>query len=232
MDIEQFTDKKTGSLTRVSSSSGEVWAFVPDELPTDWEFSAELWPLLVDAMTALASLSSIGRYLPSAELLRLPLHWHEAQRSSNLEGTFTSPEQQILFDIGHKTETRDEDAGDLKEVSNYTDALMARERDFAGLPLSLRLIRGCMRFCCVGCEEQTRSPGSFVVCRWGLEVRFDMSHRRPLTLNHCCRILSNACTYPRRITSSYGRSYCTIRLKQFTRSAMGMEGSEDCFWPC
>src|SRR5688572_4220101 len=99
MDSGQFTVRAPGTLVPVagSKSAGVSHGFVPRPLPPTWEWPTSLWPLLLEARTCLASLHGTGKHLPNSELLLAPLQNREAQRSSNLEGTVTRPEEQALF---------------------------------------------------------------------------------------------------------------------------------------
>lgn len=144
-----------------SGVRGVTSAFVPDRLPPDWSFPAELWPLLTEARVALADLNGVGRYLPNPDLLLLPLQNREAQKSSSLEGTYTEPEEQMLFELEPELPR---DAADprnaRREVANYARALRLR-RERGDLPLSLRLIRVLHSELMSGVRGSDRSPGEF-----------------------------------------------------------------------
>lgn len=161
MDTSPFGAKSTGKLVPVSAVRGVTSAFVPDRLPPDWSFPADLWPLLTEARVALADLNGVGRHLPNPDLLLRPLQNREAQKSSSLEGTYTEPEEQMLFELEPETPR---DAADprnaRREVANYARALrLRRERD--DLPLSLRLIRVLHSELMSGVRGSDRSPGEF-----------------------------------------------------------------------
>ena len=124
MDAASFTPDKTGSLHPVAGIPGLTVAFVPEDLPPRWSWPPELWPLLLEAGNALASLNGVGKYLPNPELLLRPLQNREAQKSSSLEGTITEPRQQVLFEIAPRYPTSEDDpANNYREVFNYGEAL-------------------------------------------------------------------------------------------------------------
>lgn len=153
----------TGKLVPVLTKSAEAqMAFVPNLLPPDWVWPAELWPLVVEASSCLASLDGTGKHLPNPELLLQPLHGREAQLSSRLEGTITDPQQQILFEAEPRYPTSTTDpANGLREVYNYKRALQFQLDGRSGLPLSLRLIRELHRILMDGVRGSDQTPGEF-----------------------------------------------------------------------
>ena len=162
MDIQQFSDFKTGRLIPVTNVTGASHAFVPNPLPPDWKWPQELWPLLVDARTALASLNGIGRHLPNPQLLLRPIQNREAIKSSNLEGTYTVPEKQLLFELDPQDPISETDPlNDYKEVFNYSTALKLTLEDQDSLPLSLRLICKLHSILMTGVRGSDKEPGKF-----------------------------------------------------------------------
>src|SRR5947209_17056283 len=98
MQIEEFTDTKTGELVPIHTGRPDVsHAFVPKPLPPNWTWPEELWPLLLEASKLLAGLDGIGKHLPNPDILLRPIELREAQLSSQLEGTITDPQKQALF---------------------------------------------------------------------------------------------------------------------------------------
>lgn len=156
-----FGPEAPGSLIPVSGIRGISHAFCPDPLPPDWAFPAHLWPLLTKARVALADLNGVGKYLPNPDLILRPLQNREAQKSSSLEGTYTEPEEQMLFELDPELPR---DAADprnaRREVSNYSRALRLR-RETDDLPLSLRLIKRLHAVLMDGVRGSDRAPGEF-----------------------------------------------------------------------
>lgn len=162
MGPKNFTTEKTGQLVPVSGASGITHAFVPAPLPPQWEWPADLWPLLLEARTALAGLDGIGKYLPNPQLLLRPLQNREAQRSSSLEGTITDPQQQALFQVDPKYPlSSDDPVNAQREVFNYYRALHLRLEHQEALPLSLRLIRNLHAILMDGVRGAEQRPGQF-----------------------------------------------------------------------
>lgn len=164
MDLNNFTERKTGQVVSINGLAGSTHAFIPAPLPLERDFSKPIWQLLVDASTALASLNGIGKYLPNPQLLLSPLQRREAQVSSKLEGTITNPHQQLLFDFAMLDEEErvgEENQQDLLEVSNYRKALNYYFENSEKLPISLRLIRSLHEILMQGVRGQNREPGRF-----------------------------------------------------------------------
>lgn len=163
MDKNEFTDQMTGKLVPVLNSRPDAThAFVPDPLPPKWEWPSDLWPLLVEARRALASLDGTGKHLPDPDILLRPLQGREAQLSSQLEGTFTDPQQQILFEDDPKYPTSKHDpANSYREVFNYRRALLSRREGGIDLPISLRLIKELHAILMDGVRGYDQRPGEF-----------------------------------------------------------------------
>src|SRR5882762_8586151 len=99
MRTDQFTKASPGRLVPVDGIPGMSHAFIPTPLPPTWKWPERLWPVLLEAHKALASLDGTGKHLPDPSLILRPLQTREAVRSSSLEGTYTDPQQQALFEL-------------------------------------------------------------------------------------------------------------------------------------
>jgi len=163
METKDFSPNATGRLVPVLNGRPDsLIAFVPNPLPPDWEWSGSLWPLLVEARRALASLDGTGKHLPTPEILLQPLQSREAQLSSQLEGTFTEPEKQVLFEADPRYPTSKNDpANAYREVFNYRRALRLRRQGEINLPLSLRLILELHAVLMDGVRGSDQRPGEF-----------------------------------------------------------------------
>src|SRR6202023_3641177 len=162
MDRKPFTTLAPGRIiaTHIPGSQ-ERWAFVPNELPPKWAWPTDLWPLLLEARTALASLDGTGKHLPNPEIILKPLQQREAQLSSQLEGTITDPKQQVLFQADPRYPVSDNDpANAFREIYNYSRALRVKF-DQTALPLSLRLIQQLHAILMDGVRGSEQRPGEF-----------------------------------------------------------------------
>lgn len=163
MDKNEFTDRMTGTLVSVPNGPPDAaFAFIPNPLPPKWEWPGSLWPLLVEARRALASLDGTGKHLPDPDILLQPLQGREAQLSSQLEGTFTDPQQQVLFQADPKYPTSKNDpTNPYREVFNYRRALRSRREGGIDLPISLRLIKELHSILMDGVRGYDQRPGEF-----------------------------------------------------------------------
>lgn len=163
MQVSDFDEESPGELVPVFSVSEHVdRGFVPDSLPPDFEWPDELWPLLADAERELARLDGTGTLLANPELLLRPLREREAVKSSSLEGTYTDPEGQMLFNLEPtEPESTSDPANDYREVFNYVEALRLGERLLGDLPLSTRLIQKLHSTLMNGVRGQNKRPGEF-----------------------------------------------------------------------
>ena len=167
MDTRQFTPNAPGKLIPVTGIPGATHAFLPDFLPPRWEWPPDLWSHLTEAHKELARLDGVGKHLPDPNLLLRPLQHREAQRSSRLEGTFTNPQQQMLFEL-EPSELRggDEQLSPLREVANYSRALhvgmQLMQED--NIPFSKWLIRELHRILLEGVRGSDSHPGQFRDC--------------------------------------------------------------------
>lgn len=162
MRVELFGATKTGQLVPISGGRDVTHAFVPDLLPPDWQWPVTLWPVLLDAHKALASLDGTGKHLPNPSLILRPLQDREAQKSSSLEGTYTEPKQQALFELDPTyPESAEDPINARREVFNYSRALDYWHESKRTLPISLRLVRDLHRFLMDGVRGSDKNPGAF-----------------------------------------------------------------------
>lgn len=161
MDPKLFT-APLGTLVPISRDplTGNERAFVPSQLPPDWEFSTRLWPLLADAKQQLGILEGLGRSLPNPGILLRPLEDREAIKSSRLEGTYVTATELLVFEMQpQESKSEDDPANPQREVFNYRRAL--QQGASTDLPLSLRLIRDLHQTLMSGVRGRDRTPGQF-----------------------------------------------------------------------
>lgn len=163
MDEKLFTTSMTGRLVPVTTPLPDVKvAFVPNPLPPNWQWPGELWKCLIEARKCLSSLDGTGKHLPNPEIILHPLQGREAQLSSQLEGTITDPQQQVLFQAEPRYPTSARDPNNpYREVFNYRKALRLRLDGKNDLPLSLRLIRQLHSILMDGVRGAEQQPGEF-----------------------------------------------------------------------
>lgn len=135
-------------------------AFVPAPLPPDppVAMDPELIKLLSQADRVLGRLDGIGAVLPNPDLFVAMYVRQEAVLSSQIEGTQSTLEDVLQFEVDATTNDLPKD---VEEVVNYVGAMNHGIRRLADLPLSLRLIREIHSKLMSGVRGQNRTPGEF-----------------------------------------------------------------------
>jgi Fic family protein len=141
-------------------------AFLPAPLPPNpaVEIDPELAKLLSEADRSLGRLDGIAAVIPNPDLFVSMYVRQEAVLSSQIEGTQSTLEDVLQFEIDEKGR---ELPKDVEEVVNYVRAMnhgLARLRE---LPLSLRLIREIHAELLKAHAVRTARQGSFAGLRTG-----------------------------------------------------------------
>lgn len=143
----------------VKQTSG-YQAFIPAPLPPDppVAMDAELTRLLSDADRSLGRLDGIGSVLPNPDLFVAMYVRQEAVLSSQIEGTQSTLEDVLQFEVDAKGLDLPKD---VEEVVNYVGAMNYGIERLDTLPLSLRLIREIHSKLLQGVRGAHRDPGEF-----------------------------------------------------------------------
>jgi len=135
-------------------------SFIPTPINTSWNWTnPEINVLLEQASSELGGLSSFSDLIPNIDVY-IKMHIRtEANKSSKIEGTKTSIEEELMDVTDIAPEKRD----DYEEVQNYVEAMNCgisriQKDDF---PLSTRLIRELHRVLMQGVRGQHKTPGEF-----------------------------------------------------------------------
>ena len=149
MPTGQFIKQTTG-----------YWAFVPAPLPPvpPIQVDAEMTKLLSDSDWALGRLDGIATVLPNPDLFVSMYVRQEAVQSSQIEGTQSTLEDVLQFEIDSKGQDFPKD---VEEVVNYIAAMNHGLDRLKTLPLSLRLIREIHAKLLTGVRGSNRTPGEF-----------------------------------------------------------------------
>ncbi len=154
-------DLKTrlGAYVETNAGGERVRAYVPTPLPPEPPIQIEcLLERLSAADRALGRLDGITTLLPDKALFLYMYVRKEAVLSSQIEGTQSTLSDLLLFET-------EAEAGapidDVREVSNYVDAMMYGIERMNDLPISLRLIREMHARLMKGSRGGTKSPGEF-----------------------------------------------------------------------
>jgi Fic family protein len=135
-------------------------AFIPAPLPPQPAIAmdSELTRLLSEADHALGRLDGITSVLPNPDLFVSMYVRHEAVLSSQIEGTQSTLEDVLQFEIDAKGQ---EHPKDVEEVVNYVRSMNHGLKRLDTLPLSLRLIREIHNKLLQGVRGANRTPGEF-----------------------------------------------------------------------
>ena len=159
MDTKLFTNESPGDLVPMQTQWGQDHAFIPRPLPPNWEFPVNLWPLLAAAKSQVSLLEGVGRGLPNPALLLSPMSGREALQSSALEGTFSTAEELLLFELNPKQpQSEDDPVNDRLEVANYRKALEHGTK--SDLPLTIRLLKEMHQILLAGVRGRNKDPGA------------------------------------------------------------------------
>lgn len=135
-------------------------AFIPAPLPPDppIDITPAMLRMLSQADQALGRLDGATQTLPNPDLFVAMYVRREAVFSSQIEGTQSTLEDVLAFELDPATR---ELPRDVEEVVNYVKAMNAGLARLATLPLSLRLIREIHAELLTGVRGADRRPGEF-----------------------------------------------------------------------
>lgn len=135
-------------------------AFIPAPLPPEppLVFDAELLRLLSEADHAVGQLDGVASILPNPDFFVAMYVRHEAVLSSQIEGTQSTLEDILEFEIGAGGEGQPQD---VEVVVNYVKAMNHGLARLGELPFSLRLIREIHEKLMEGVRGGDKSPGEF-----------------------------------------------------------------------
>ncbi|WP_164830671.1 Fic family protein [Sinorhizobium meliloti] len=153
------TAGRLGRFVETAVGGERVKAFVPPPLPPNPPLEITgLLTRLSAAERALGRLDGVSILLPNKELFLYMYVRKEAVLSSQIEGTQSTLSDLLRFE----TEAiSGEPVDDIREVSNYVDAMMFGLERMRQLPLSLRLIREMHQRLLDSGRGGRRSPGEF-----------------------------------------------------------------------
>lgn len=127
-------------------------AFIPHALPPTLNME-RIQQVLSQADQKLGELRGIGNYLPNPYLLISPLQKKEAIASSNIEGTYTSLPELLIFESGADDRHK---STDTREVYNYVTSLQRGIELLEDIPVSNRLIHELHKGLLVGLPKSRR----------------------------------------------------------------------------
>jgi len=134
-------------------------AFIPSKINYNWEWSdTKLNKLLSEADRQIGELNAYSLLIPNVDLY-IKMHVKiEANKSSRIEGTRTTVDEDFLDITDINPEKRD----DWQEVQNYVKATnYGVEKIKNGFPVCTRLIREMHKILMSGVRGEKKTPGEF-----------------------------------------------------------------------
>ena len=152
MKLEEY---KSGKYVRMN----DYKAFIPSKINYNWGWDdTKLDKLLAEANRQIGELNAYSLLIPNVDLY-IKMHVKiEANKSSRIEGTRTTVEEDLLDVTDINPEKRD----DWEEVQNYVKATnYGVERIKNGFPVCTRLIRELHKILMQGVRGEHKTPGEF-----------------------------------------------------------------------
>lgn len=154
MKLEEY---KSGEYVKMN----DYKAFIPSKINFNWGWDdTKLDKLLAEANRQIGELNAYSLLIPNVDVY-IKMHVKiEANKSSRIEGTRTTVEEDLLDVTDINPEKRD----DWEEVQNYVKATnygIERIRD--GFPVCTRLIREIHEILMQGVRGEYKTPGEFRV---------------------------------------------------------------------
>jgi Fic family protein len=151
--------RRLGRYIETRFDNERVRAFVPPPLPPDPPLRLQgLLARLSAADRALGRLDGITTLVPDHALFLYMYVRKEAVLSSQIEGTQSTLSDLLRFE---SEAAAGQPIDDIREVSNYVDAMMYGLERLESLPLSLRLIREMHGRLLQSGRGRTQNPGEF-----------------------------------------------------------------------
>ncbi|NEW92802.1 Fic family protein [Rhodopseudomonas sp. BR0M22] len=156
---ESAPNPRLGRFVETPVAGEIVRAFVPPSLPPEPAIDVlALLEKLGLAERALGRLDGVTMLLPRQELFLYMYVRKEAVLSSQIEGTQSTLSDLLRFETEAQA---GQPIDDVREVSNYVDAMMYGLERLEELPLSLRLIREMHARLLQSGRGGTKNPGEF-----------------------------------------------------------------------
>ena len=152
MKLEEY---KSGEYVKMN----DYKVFIPSKINYNWGWDdTKLDKLLAEANRQIGELNAYSLLIPNVDLY-IKMHVKiEANKSSRIEGTRTTVEEDLLDVTDINPEKRD----DWEEVQNYVKATnYGVERIKNGFPVCTRLIRELHKILMQGVRGEHKTPGEF-----------------------------------------------------------------------
>lgn len=137
---------------------GDYKSFIPSKIDEDWSWNdSELNKLVSDANLQLGKLDGYAQQIPNVDLY-IKMHVKvEANKSSRIEGTRTTLDEDLLS----KDDIDPEKRNDWQEVQNYVDAMNYGIERINEIPISTRLIKEIHSILMKNVRGKDKNPGEY-----------------------------------------------------------------------
>ena len=153
--MKKLEEYKSGEYVKMN----DYKVFIPSKINYNWGWDdTKLDKLLAEANRQIGELNAYSLLIPNVDLY-IKMHVKiEANKSSRIEGTRTTVEEDLLDITDINPEKRD----DWEEVQNYVKATnYGVERIKDGFPVCTRLIRELHKILMQGVRGEHKTPGEF-----------------------------------------------------------------------
>ncbi|KAA3612009.1 MAG: Fic family protein [Calditrichaeota bacterium] len=134
--------------------------FIPEMLPPENLNFKRLIRIAGEANAALARYDGLLQAVVNPEILLSPLTTNEAVLSSKIEGTQATMDEVLHHEAGIRINEESKKL-DIQEIANYRSMLIHAEKEMAGRPLNLFLIRQMHKELMSGVRGSKSEPGKF-----------------------------------------------------------------------
>lgn len=153
--MKKLEEYKSGEYIKMN----DYKVFIPSKINYNWGWDdTKLDKLLAEANRQIGELNAYSLLIPNVDLY-IKMHVKiEANKSSRIEGTRTTIEEDLLDVADVNPEKRD----DWEEVQNYVKATnYGVQRISDGFPVCTRLIREIHKILMTGVRGEHKTPGEF-----------------------------------------------------------------------
>lgn len=152
--MKKLEDYKSGNYVNVD----DYKSFIPSEINEDWVWNdSELNTLLSKASLELGNLNGYASQIPNIDIY-IQMHVKvEANKSSRIEGTRTTIDEDLSDVLDINPEKRD----DWQEVKNYVEAVNYGFKRINEIPISNRLIKELHAILLKNVRGEHKNPGEY-----------------------------------------------------------------------
>lgn len=152
--MKKLEDFKAGQYIKVD----DYKSFIPSKINEDWIWNdSQLNKLLSEANLQLGALNGFAEQIPNIDIY-IKMHVKvEANKSSRIEGTKTTIDEDLLEKLDVNPEKRD----DWQEVQNYVEAINYGIKRINELPVCTRLIKEIHSILMQGVRGEHKNPGEY-----------------------------------------------------------------------